>query len=52
MTCPHKFEAKYRNLPTAVGLDYYRMMRGKMLVELPLVLANVSDYFALAIQAT
>lgn len=40
MTGPCRVEASYRDLSSAVKLDYRRMMRGKRVIELPLVLAD------------
>lgn len=40
MTGPNKFEASYRDLTTAVKIDYHRVTCGKRLDELPLVLAG------------
>lgn len=48
MTGHRRFEASYRNLATVVGVDYNRMMRGRLLVVLPLVLAddlNIPELF-------
>ena len=40
MTGTRRFKAAYRDLAAVVRLDYHKMKRGKLIVELPMLLAG------------
>lgn len=43
MTGTRRVKATYRDLATAVRLDHRKMKRGKLIVELPMLLAGDVD---------
>lgn len=36
----HRFEATFKDLAAVVGLSYRKMKRGKLVADLPMLLAN------------
>jgi len=40
MTGAHRFEATFKDLVIAVGLDYHKMKKGKLVASLPMLLAG------------
>ena len=40
MTGTHKFEATYKDLATAMKVDYRKMKKGKSISDLPMLLAG------------
>ena len=40
MTSTHRFEASFRDLAVAVGLNYRKMKKGRLVASLPMQLAG------------
>ena len=40
MTGTHRFEATFKDLAVVVGLSYHKMKWGKLVADLPMLLAN------------